>query len=184
MQISFGQFIPVTVNTNKVLQGSRKTVQKTPYSVLGAKDSEQIEKITDQFAKQLSRREEGGIDELSEQQRRVFRANIADYQLPPVKNVPQDPVKTSAVVGITLGKNRYLVTGAKDVSFVQSNLYRQVNPYMFENDVIRYINNNHALSDKKAEIYVSEMPDDTYRVNLVDFKDAISSRPIVGECAK
>jgi len=184
MQVSFGQFIPVTVYCNKILKGPGNNLQKTPYSPLRDKDSACIEEITDQFAKQLSRREKGQINQLSEQQRRVFRANIPDYSLPPAVNFPQESDKTSAVVGLTIGENRYLVTGVKDVSFVQSNLYRQVNPYMFEKEVIGYINKNHALSDKKAEIFVSEMPDDTYRVNIVDFKNAISSRPIVGECAQ
>ncbi len=185
MQVSFGQFIPVSVHCNQVTKGPRNSVEKTPYEKLETKDIPVIEKITDDFALKLSRREQN--DEITEQQRRVFRANVPDYSLPAANMIPHENGKTSAVVGLTIGNNRYLVTGAKDVSFVESNLYRQVNPYLFERDVIRYINSNHSLSDKKMEIYASKMSEDNeekYKVNLIDFYSAISSRPISGECAQ
>lgn len=186
MQVSFGQFIPVSVHCNQVTIGPRNKEQITPYVHLEGNDKSRIEKITDYFASKLSRREDP-ISEMSEQQRRVFRANVSDYTLPPVKNVPQDSTGTSAVVGLTIGDNRYLVTGAKDVSFVESNLLRKINPPMFERDVVNYINKNNAMSDRKIEIYASEMPQDSqekYRVNMIDFNCAISSKPITGRCAQ
>jgi hypothetical protein len=187
MQVSFGQFIPVSVHCNQVTMGPRKKMQTSPYVQLGANDKARINEITDDFALKLSRREEGQISELSEQQRRVFKANVSDYSLPSNKNISQEPGKTSAVVALTIGDNRYLVTGAKDVQYVESNLLKQINPPMFEKDVVNYISKNHALSDKKIDIYASEMPldsQDKYRINLIDFYSAISSKPITGRCAQ
>lgn len=186
MQVSFGQFIPVSVHCNQVTIGPRKKVQTSPYVKLETKDMSRIEEITDDFASKLSRREEP-ISEMSEQQRRVFRANVPDYSLPPVKNIPQDSNGTSAVVAVTIGNNRYLVTGEQDVRYVESNLLRKINPPMFEKDVVKYINKNHSMSDRKIDIYASEMPKDSqekYSVNLIDFNCAVSSKPITGRCAQ
>lgn len=183
MQVSFGQFIPVSVKCNKVTKGARNKVETSSYERV--EDKAVIEKITDDFALKLSRREEGQISELSEQQRRVFRANISDYSLP--SNQPQEDDKTSAVIGVTIGNNRYLVTGTKDVRYVESNLLRQINPYLFEQDVIKYVGKNHSLSDKKLEIYASELPQDSqdkYRVNMIDFHNVLSSKPVTGGCAQ
>ena len=185
MQISFGQFIPVNVNCCKETKAKANSVIREPYSKVS--DMKKIEEITDIFASKLSRREDGKIDELEEQQRRVFRANIKDYYLPPTNRYPLAAGTTSAVVGLTLGNKRYLVTGAKDVSYVQSNLYKQVSPNLFENEVIGYINKNKSLSDRAIDVYVSEKSDeqsDKYKVNFIDFTNSITDRIIAGECAR
>lgn len=185
MQISFGQFIPVNINCCTESKGRGNSVIREPYSKVS--DKKKIEDITDSFALKLSRRDSDTIDELEEQQRRVFRANINDYSLPPTPRYPLPEGQTSAVVGLTLGNKRYLVTGAKDVAYVQSNLYKQVNPYMFENDVVRYINKNNALSDRSIDIFVSENKEaqqGKYKVNYIDFTNSLTDRKIVGECAQ
>ena len=185
MQISFGQFIPVNVYCCAESKGRGNSVVREPYAKVF--DLRKIEDITDSFALKLSRREGESIDELEEQQRRVFRANINDYALPPTQRYPLPEGNTSAVVGLTLGSNRYLVTGVKDVAFVESNLYKHVNSYMFENDVVNYINKNSALSGRTVDIFVSENKGaiedkDRYNINLIDFRKFLTYRKIIGEC--
>ncbi|MBR6164197.1 hypothetical protein IKQ26_09985 [bacterium] len=187
MQISFGQFIPVNIKCCSETKGKGNSIIREPYQDVS--DMKKIEDITDSFALKLSRREGESIDELEEQQRRVFRANINDYALPPTQRYPLPEGKTSAVVGLTLGSNRYLVTGIKDVAYVQSNLYKHVNPYMFESDVVNYINKNSALSDRTVDIFVSENKEaiedkDRYKVNMIDFRNFLTDRKITGECAR
>ena len=184
MQISFGQFIPVRVRYSAAERSGAKNFVQNSYRILSIDEAKKIEEISAVAAKNISNPRKKGENDNLEQQRRIFKANVDDYEL---SQNPKDGISSSEILPLTVGLRQYFVTGMRDVEFIKNNDIRsRFLPEVFEEELRDYIEKNRALSSKTIDIYASDKPEksenrEKYNIDMIDFCSTINYKPISGD---